>query len=483
MPFCGNCGKKFTDKEKFCPYCGAMNELYQEETSEAIATQIARAGDYSEDARQQNLDPQNITVGTIIDDRYEIREKLGRGEFCTVYLVWDRDAECEKALKFIHKRYYNDTEVIEHLKKEALFLMQVISDNIVRVWDIHFGEDMKYIDLEYLIGENLADILKETDNGLAESKVLNIARQLVNAVTQLNVDNLPGFSFKPEKIIITDSGMVKIMEFGIGEEQAFNKPAIWTFGRLIHELLTGHSPYDIEPDKEISTLEIRPYHANPEFSQKINVLLTKCLALESEKRFNDFPEIKNFLLANSPDIEPCEIEIPEESPSENKKDLDIIDNVDADLRLPYDTGYERLVKKKFKVINIVLISLVIVAIVIIYMYFRSERIANDHDAVRGELMKYGEEISKIALYARMNENVLRELQPWDEELLASELNWEDNSKTTNFATYTYFIINAGEIRLAAVGYKKGYDRSNKINMELIIDFTKPYPNAEIIINN
>ena len=487
MPFCGNCGKKFIDKVKFCPYCGARNELYQEETSEAVATQIGRAGDYSKATRQQNPDPQNIAVGTIIDDRYEIREKLGREEFCTVYQVWDRDAECEKALKFINKGFYNDTEVIEQLRTEALFLMQVISDNIVRVWDIHFGEDLKYIDLEYLTGENLADILKEADNGLTETKVLNIARQLVNAVTQVHIDNLPGFTFKPEKIIITDSGVVKLMEFGIREKQAINKPAIWSFGRLIHELLTGHSLYDVEPDNEISTLEIRPYPANPKFSPKINELLTKCLAMESDKRFNDFPEIENFLLAGSPEIKVRATEVPEEyyeEPAPEHQDyLEIVDKVEAELNLPYDTGYERLEKKKSKVINYVFIFLGIVTIVILFLYFRSEKIAKDHDDVEHALMRYGFNISKIALYAKQNERILRELQPGDEILLASLLHWNNNSRTTSIATYTYLIINVGEIRLVAAGYKKGYDRLNKINMELIIKYDNYRVENELVINN
>ena len=73
----------------------------------------------------------------MLENRYRIEKKLGRGGFGVVYKAWDEEIKCWKAIKIIHSEFYDEKEVIHRLRIEAKLLMDIQAENIVKLWDIH----------------------------------------------------------------------------------------------------------------------------------------------------------------------------------------------------------------------------------------------------------------------------------------------------------------------------------------------------------
>ncbi|MDP8321813.1 MAG: serine/threonine-protein kinase [Candidatus Stygibacter australis] len=344
MIYCGNCGKQYKEELNFCPHCGTPNQAHKtDKKTDCSATVISRVGEYGSEEESRNtasniggksaLNPRNIPIGIKIDGRYEVKEKLGSGDFGTVYKVWDSDADCFKALKLIHFEYYDDEKVIADLKKGTKTLMKIFSDHVVRVWDIHLRGDLKYINMEYLDGEDLVDFkLNFPDNKVPERLVEKIALQLAVGMKEIHKNNVIHKDLKPQNIMLTIDGRIKIMDFGIAEtfqssQSRIKEPSrsetypymspeqlegrnvgkesdIWSFGIILYELLTGKKLYSGNSYGDFpAQIYRRNYEPVEGISSKINNLLLGCLQTKYKNRFRSFDKIIEYLLdkEESPD--------------------------------------------------------------------------------------------------------------------------------------------------------------------------------------
>jgi len=284
-------------------------------------TQKSQSGKYG-------LNLEALPEGYILDDRYRIEERIGIGGFGTVYKAWDNDLDTIKAIKVISKEFYNDEEVIYDLKKEAKLLYKLKHKNIVDFHDIHLDGEIKYIDMEFIDNGNLVNLkLRSPNKKVPEKEVIAIAKQIITGMVHIHSRNIIHKDIKPQNIMLTKAGIVKIMDFGISEtfrssmsriketsrsgtpaymspEQLIGKDVgkesdIWSFGVMLYELLSGKQLYSGQFYNDVlMQIEKRKVNSIDNVSEKLNTLLQKCLQYNYEDRFQYFEQIENYLLRN-----------------------------------------------------------------------------------------------------------------------------------------------------------------------------------------
>ena len=339
MPFCGKCGKKYDDELKFCPYCGTPNPLNKEDDENQKT--IKRSSTSYGSTRLENL-----PEGFAVDERYEVKRKLGQGGFGAVYLVFDRDMNIDKALKVIPEAIVNDKEAMHDLQQEAQTMIALNHPNIVRVYDFHKTGSIKYIDMEYIDGKTLTDIkLEHPNKQIPEDEVKEYAVKIAEGLAYAHSRNVIHKDIKPQNVMISSNGEVKLMDFGIAEtvrtsmsrikntssagtlvymspEQLLGKDVgkesdIYSFGAMLYELLSGHPPF-YKGDIEHQIINEKPLSIE-QVSEVMNVLIMKCLEKDYNKRFRNFKEVISVLSEDKKSSILKERNKYEEKPIEAKK--------------------------------------------------------------------------------------------------------------------------------------------------------------------
>jgi serine/threonine protein kinase len=356
MPFCINCKKEIKKEWQSCPFCGTPNVLSGEKAEtdnkqkDSLDKRESDSGTIDPGTGIYGLDYDNLPSGTLIDGKYRIEEKLGKGGFGTVYKAWYDNMDEWRALKIISREHYDDKEIIRDLRTEAKKLNIVNHSNVVRFYDVHLDGEIKYFDMEYIDGGDLVDLkLSYPDKRVPEERVRELALQIAEGMIAIHQKNIIHKDIKPQNVLLSKEGMVKITDFGIAEQfsssrsrlklasragtPAYMSPEhiigedvgietdVWSFGVLIYELLTGKQLYRGESQTDILTqIERRPYKAVSDLSQRWNSLLADCLKYNFRERIGSFSDVTNYLKNKA-------------RPSK-RQSSDLIENIPAKIRLP-----------------------------------------------------------------------------------------------------------------------------------------------------
>ena len=335
MPYCGNCGKKFSDHLNFCPHCGEPNDLLSEtidnNTAESKPFPEQASGEFVTQIRgdQQvygRLNLEYLLAGHVIHKRYEIKEKLGQGGFGAVYLVYDKVMGIDKALKIIPEVVSSDKEAMFDLQKEARTMIALNHANIVRVYDFHNLGTIKYIYMEYVDGKTLREIkLEYPDKCVPEERVKELAIKIAKGMAYAHDNNVLHKDIKPQNIKVNSKGEIKIMDFGIAEtvrtsmsrlqnssssgtlvymspeqingENVGKESDIYSFGAMLYELLSGHPPfYTGDINFQILT---KPAKRLEHISSDLADIIAKCLEKDYKLRFKEFLKVKDSLSGNN----------------------------------------------------------------------------------------------------------------------------------------------------------------------------------------
>src|SRR5215207_7161953 len=260
---------------------------------------------------------------TVLDNRYDVGRPLGSGGMGEVFLARDRVLGRDVALKVLRTQYAGDSEFAERFKREARSAASLSHPNIVQVYDRGETEDgASYIAMEYVPGGTLKEkILGEGPLGTREAAALGA--QVAEALGAAHERGMVHRDIKPQNVLLTDKGDVKVADFGIARagssvtisktgtvmgtagymspEQALGKPAtsksdLYSLGVVLYEALTGELPYTADNPiavsmKHVNEPVVPPGEIDPTIPAGMNALVTQLMAKDPEDRYASADEL------------------------------------------------------------------------------------------------------------------------------------------------------------------------------------------------
>jgi eukaryotic-like serine/threonine-protein kinase len=259
----------------------------------------------------------------LIDERYELRGLAGSGGMGHVYLAHDKVLDRDVALKLLKVRYAKNDELVERFRREARSAASLSHPHIVPVFDWgESGDGTYYIAMEYLSGGTLKDLIM-SEGTPSPQTVVEVALQIAEALEAAHARGVIHRDIKPRNILITDSGHVKVADFGIariGEattlsdlgdilgsakymspEQAMGEPVgpssdLYSLGVVLYEMLTGRVPFEVETPADVPVEHAgepppHPRELNPRVPEGMDVLVMKLLAADPEDRYGSAAQL------------------------------------------------------------------------------------------------------------------------------------------------------------------------------------------------
>lgn len=170
-----------------------------------------------------------------LEDQYELKEDLGKGNFGLVKLAIHKGTGRKVAIKIIGKKNINHSD-LEIIKNEIEILKLCQHPNIIKLFDVFENSDFIYIITEYLEGGNLLNYLKKRSFKLSEKRVAHLVHQICTAVYYLNSYGIIHRDLKPENLVMTDDteeAKVKILDFGLSKIIGPNEECHEPYGTIV----------------------------------------------------------------------------------------------------------------------------------------------------------------------------------------------------------------------------------------------------------
>jgi serine/threonine protein kinase len=228
-----------------------------------------------------------LIPGTIIGDRYEIQEQVGAGGMADVYRAKDHVLERDVAIKVLKPEFAEDKTFVSKFRQEAQAAAGLEHPNIVNIYDVGFENNLYYIVMEYVQGITLKTYISKKGR-LNYKEVLSIAIQVARGIEAAHNKGIIHRDIKPQNIIISNEGKVKVTDFGIAKaatsktmstdamgsvhyispEQARNgyvtkQSDIYSLGIVMYEMVTGRVPYDGETAVSIAIQHLQGQMKKP----------------------------------------------------------------------------------------------------------------------------------------------------------------------------------------------------------------------------
>ena len=210
--------------------------------------------------------------------QYEFIKTLGSGGTAAVHLALDKHSGFLVAIKTLFKDHLKDKETLEKFKSEANIYLMLDHPNIVSLKDFIIKKDSIHLVQEYVDGQTLGEYIQEVTGPISLGGSIAIIKDIISAISHAHNKNipLPGYNgilhldLKPSNVMISKSGSVKIIDYGISQgndenrgEKIMGTPMymapeqlniskrldkrtdIYALGVLLHEMVTGSKPYSV----------------------------------------------------------------------------------------------------------------------------------------------------------------------------------------------------------------------------------------------
>jgi len=255
--------------------------------------------------------------GDLIAGRYELEELLGTGGMSSVFRAHDRQLERRVAIKILHEHYAQDPEYLERFRREARAVARLSHPNIVTVIDRGDDDGRQYIVFEHVEGENLKELVLRTGR-LPVRRALELALGVANGLSFAHDRGLVHRDVKPQNILLSSEGEVKVTDFGIARslhmdhgvtqtgtvlgtaeylapEQASGKPVspatdVYSLGVVLWELLAGDAPFVGENFVAVALRHVNEpapslHERRPDVSPRLAAAVDRSLAKDPARRF------------------------------------------------------------------------------------------------------------------------------------------------------------------------------------------------------
>ena len=260
--------------------------------------------------------------GSVIGNRYEIKEKIGSGGMATVYKALDKILNRYVAVKVLRDEFTTDEEFIKRFNAEAQSAARLTHPNIVSVYDVGQEYNVYYIVMELIQGKTLKQIISE-DGFLSWKWSINIAIQIAAALEMAHKNNIIHRDIKPHNIMITEDGVAKVTDFGIakavsnstitafgttlGSVHYFSpeharggytdtKSDLYSLGVVMYEMLTGTVPFDADTPVSVALKHMQeeptePIKLNKNVPFAVNQIIMKAMKKDPNDRYQNATEM------------------------------------------------------------------------------------------------------------------------------------------------------------------------------------------------
>ena len=261
-----------------------------------------------------------LTEGMFIDDRYEIVGKIGAGGMSDVYKAKDHTLGRFVAIKVLKQEFSEDVNFVTKFRTEAQSAAGLEHPNIVNIYDVGSQEGMYYIIMEYVEGITLKTYI-EKKGQLTFKEAISIAIQVGRGIEAAHKKNIIHRDIKPQNIMISTEGKVKVMDFGIARaatsntinsdvmgsvhysspEQARNgfvdgRSDIYSLGIVMYEKVTGRVPFDGDTTVAVAIQHLQeemvaPSAYAPNLPVSLEKIILKCTQKNADRRYQTMGDL------------------------------------------------------------------------------------------------------------------------------------------------------------------------------------------------
>ena len=293
-------------------------------TDNGTARQFGRPGVANVDSRTVETSAgtrvADALVGRVIDGRYRVERRLARGGMATVYEALDMRLDRTVALKIMHPGLAEDAQFVSRFVREAKSAARLTDPHVVAVYDQGEDGDVVYLAMEYVPGRTVRDVLKEHGR-LSPEQALTIMDPVLQALEAAHRAGFVHRDVKPENVLLTDDGRVKVADFGLARaisaatstaatqgmligtvaylspEQvergiADARSDVYGAGILLYEMVTGAVPFAGETPLAVAYQHVNatvpaPSSVRPGISPAVDPLVARATARDAGDRYQD----------------------------------------------------------------------------------------------------------------------------------------------------------------------------------------------------
>lgn len=355
-------------------------------------------------------------VGKRLDDRYDIREVIGVGGMAIVYKAYDRVEDRIVSIKVLRDEYLGNQEFLRRFRNESRAIAMLSHPNIVKVYDVSFGDRLQYIVMEYIDGITLKEYISQ-QHVIRWKEAVHFTLQILYALQHAHEKGIIHRDIKPQNIMLLKDGTIKVTDFGIARfsrsdsrtmtdkaigsvhyiapEQARGaitdeKSDVYSVGVMLYEMLTGKLPFEAENAVSVAIMQMQseakpPRSINPEIPEGLEEITLKAMKKDPEQRYASAAEMIRDINAfrRDPSIRFQYQYFIDEKPT---KYIDAIEKVKGDSSAETEGAVDLIEQRKkataIPIITGVASALLLFAIVFgVFLFFRNLPTQNENEEI------------------------------------------------------------------------------------------------------
>lgn len=261
-------------------------------------------------------------VGKRLDGRYEIMEIIGVGGMAVVYKAHDNVEDRIVAIKILKDEFVSNDEFIRRFKNESKAIAVLSHPNIVKVYDVSFGDLIQYIVMEYIDGITLKEYI-EHQGSLRWIEAVQFTIQILKGLQHAHDKGIVHRDVKPQNIMVLSDGSIKVTDFGIARfsrseqrtitdkaigsvhyispeqakgEKTDEKADVYSVGVMLYEMLTGRLPFEAESAVSVAIMQLQrdpklPTQINPSIPLGLEQITMHAMQKVPERRYQSAAEM------------------------------------------------------------------------------------------------------------------------------------------------------------------------------------------------